>query len=154
MSSHNAPGRSSAEGAPVATGRVNAPPPLPSAAGGGSGAPAAGGQQNTEGAGAPAVVNAVAGANASGPVAGAANVSGTPGGAGTGAQRQAGQVAPPSRAAAMENVAKVAKQVETGAMYAQKAAQGGLMLAYFMQRVLPHEGGGHGSPPQANMHGD
>ena len=154
VSSHNAPGRNSAEGAPVATGRVNAPPPLPSAAGGGSGAPAAGGQQNTEGAGTPAVVNAGAGANASGPVAGAANVSGTPGGAGTGAQRQAGQVAPPSRAAAMENVAKVAKQVETGAMYAQKAAQGGLMLAYFMQRVLPHEGGGHGSPPQANMHGD
>ena len=154
VSSHNPPGRSSAEGAPVATGRVNAPPPLPSAAGGGRGAPAAGGQQNTEGAGAPAVVNAGAGANASGPVAGAANVPGTPGGAGTGAQRQAGQVAPPSRAAAMENVAKVAKQVEKGAMYAQKAAQGGLMLAYFMQRVLPHEGGGQGSPPQANMHGD
>lgn len=156
VSSHNAPVRSSSEGALVATGRVNAAPPLPSAAGGGSGAPtvAAGGQQNNEGAGAPGVANVGAGANSSGPVAGAANVSGTPGGAGTGAKRQAGQVAPPSRAAAMENVAKVAKQVETGAMYAQKAAQGGLMLAYFMQRVLPHEGGGHGSPPQANMHGD
>ena len=53
----------------------------------------------------------------------------------------------------MANVARVAKQVEKGAMYAQKAAQGGLMLAYFMQRVLPHEGGGHGAPPAANMHG-
>ena len=154
-------GQTSADSAPVITGKTQGPPLSSSSSQSGSsgadqGAPVGRGMGKADVASAnnhSSSARTSAAAGSSGQVGVATNVSGTGGGNG-GTQRQAGQVVPPSRAEAMANVARVAKQVEKGAMYAQRAAQGGLMLAYFMQRVLPHEGGGHGVPPQANMHGD
>ena len=89
---------------------------------------------------------------------GPASSAGSPGPAGQGSagggmQRSSNQVAPPSRAEAMANVARVAKTVENVAGGVASVAANGLKLAYFMQRVLPHEGHSAGGPPQANMHG-
>ncbi len=62
------------------------------------------------------------------------------------------QVQPPGSKWAA--VAGGAKAVQGAANVAYRGAYTAAQMSFFLQRIIPHDGGGHGSPPSANMHGE
>lgn len=158
MTGQAAPGNGS--GAPIQTSTVQAagsgggtvavPPAVPQHGAGqgpaGQGSVAPGVPPNAQ-----AVENGQAAAGPMTPTAAAA----TPGQGGPGQGSNRNQPPPPgAKWANAANAAKVAKHVEGVAALTHRAAFAAIQMSYYVQRILPHEGGGQGAPPTANMHGD